>query len=112
MKGNLNETKKIIGNGKSIMSERNKRKRRIGVVVNDKNEKTRKVSVKRTYRHPLYGRVIRSKSKIAVHDEKNMSRVGDMVEIIESRPLSKTKRWVLIKILSRNINVESIKQSL
>ncbi|MDR1400707.1 MAG: 30S ribosomal protein S17 [Endomicrobium sp.] len=87
------------------MSERRKRKHRMGVVVNDKNEKTRQVSVDRTYRHSLYGRVIRSKTKIAVHDEKDMSRVGDAVEIMESRPLSKTKRWVLVRILDRNVEV-------
>ncbi|GMO67408.1 MAG: 30S ribosomal protein S17 [Endomicrobiia bacterium] len=86
-----------------MSEERKKRKHRIGVVVNDKSEKTRQISIERTYRHSLYGRVIRSKSKIVVHDEKNVSRVGDTVEIMESRPLSKTKRWVLIKVLDRSV---------
>ncbi|MDR2665846.1 MAG: 30S ribosomal protein S17 [Endomicrobium sp.] len=86
-----------------MSEERKKRKHRIGIVVNDKNEKTRQVSIERTYRHSFYGRVIRSKSKIVVHDERNMSRIGDAVEIMESRPLSKTKRWVLIKVLRRSV---------
>ncbi|MDR1784664.1 MAG: 30S ribosomal protein S17 [Endomicrobium sp.] len=90
------------------MPERKKRKYRTGIVVNDKNEKTRQVFIERTYRHSLYGRVIRSKSKIAVHDEKNVSCVGDVVGIMESRPLSKTKRWVLVKVLESK-SVESIK---
>ncbi|MDR1928713.1 MAG: 30S ribosomal protein S17 [Endomicrobium sp.] len=81
------------------MIERRKRKYRVGVVVGDKCDKTRIVSVERTHRHPLYGRISRIKSKVVVHDEKNISHVGNMVKILESRPLSKTKRWILIKIL-------------
>ncbi|MDR1663227.1 MAG: 30S ribosomal protein S17 [Endomicrobium sp.] len=81
------------------MLERGKRKNRIGIVVSDKNDKTRLVSVERTYRHSLYGRVFRSKNKFAVHDEKNESRIGDKVEIMESRPMSKTKKWVLVKVI-------------
>ncbi|GHT59392.1 30S ribosomal protein S17 [Endomicrobiia bacterium] len=81
------------------MLERGKRKCRTGVVVSDKGDKTRLVSVERTYRHSLYGRVLRSKSKFAVHDEKNVSHLGDTVTIMESRPFSRTKRWVLVEVV-------------
>ncbi|GHT44924.1 30S ribosomal protein S17 [Endomicrobiia bacterium] len=80
------------------MPERGKRKCRTGIVVSDKADKTRLVSVGRTYRHSLYGRVLRSKSKFAVHDEKNISHLGDTVTIMESRPFSRTKRWVLVEV--------------
>ncbi|GHT43004.1 30S ribosomal protein S17 [Endomicrobiia bacterium] len=80
------------------MPERGKRKCRTGIVVSDKADKTRLVSVGRTYRHSLYGRVFRSKSKFAVHDEKNISHLGDTVTIMESRPFSRTKRWVLVEV--------------
>lgn len=83
------------------MAERGKRKYRTGVVVSDKSDKTRMVSVERTYRHSLYDRVIRSKRKFAVHDEKNVSRVGDTVKIMECRPLSKTKRWVMVEVVNK-----------
>ncbi len=83
------------------MAERGKRKYRTGIVVSDKSSKTRLVSVERTYRHSLYDRVIRSKSKFAVHDEENASKIGDTVKIMESRPLSKTKRWIMVEIISK-----------
>ena len=85
------------------MSERAKRKYLTGVVVSDKRDKTRTVSVEKTYRHSLYDRVIRSKSKFAAHDEKNESRNGDTVKIMETRPLSKTKRWVLVEIVKKAV---------
>jgi small subunit ribosomal protein S17 len=83
------------------MSERGKRKFRTGVVVRDKSNKTRSFSVERKYRHSLYERVLRSKSKFIVHDKENISHVGDTVKIMESRPLSKTKRWVLVEIINK-----------
>jgi len=83
------------------MAERAKRKYRTGVVVSDKANKTRMVAVDRTFRHSLYERVIRGKSKFAVHDEKNVSHVGDTVKIMETRPLSKTKRWVLVEVVNK-----------
>jgi small subunit ribosomal protein S17 len=83
------------------MSERGKRKSRIGIGVSYKCDKTRLVSIERTYRHSLYGRVLRSKNKFAVHDEKNESHLGDKVEIMESRPMSKMKRWVLVKVINK-----------
>lgn len=84
------------------MIERGKRKSCVGVVVSDKNNKTRQVSIDRIYRHRLYDRVIRGKRKFAVHDENNISKMGDTVKIMESRPFSKTKKWVLIKIMDKN----------
>jgi small subunit ribosomal protein S17 len=85
------ETKKARGN----------RKVRQGYVTSDAREKTITVSIERVYRHPLYGRVMRSKKKLMVHDEKNDARVGDLVEVMETRPLSKTKRWRMTKVLER-----------
>jgi small subunit ribosomal protein S17 len=87
------------------MLERGKRKLRIGVVVSDKNNKTRQVSIERTFRHSLYERVLRSKDKFIVHDEKNVSRMGDTVKIMESRPLSKTKRWVLVEVVNKTSEI-------
>lgn len=77
------------------------RKRLEGVVVSDKMDKTVVVRVERTVRHPLYGKVLRRAKKHHAHDEKNECRVGDRVRLLESRPLSKTKRWVVIDILER-----------
>jgi len=75
------------------MSTRGLRKKRVGVVVSDKMEKSVIVEVTRTVRHPLYGKYIRKRSRVMVHDEKQECHVGDKVRIIESRPLSKLKRW-------------------
>ena len=81
--------------------ERNKRKVRSGRVTGDICDKTISVQIKRLVRHPLYGKVIKRRSKLNVHDEQNEAHVGDLVEVMETRPLSKTKRWRLIKILER-----------
>jgi small subunit ribosomal protein S17 len=78
-----------------------KRKTKVGRVVSDKMDKTIVVSVERMTRHPLYKRVIRLTNKFKAHDEANEARVGDTVEIEESRPLSATKRWRLIRVISR-----------
>jgi len=83
------------------MAERGKRKYRTGVVVSDKSSKTRLVSVERSYRHSLYDRVIRTKRKFAVHDEQNASKLGDTVKIMECRPLSKTKRWLMVEVIAK-----------
>jgi 30S ribosomal protein S17 len=77
------------------------RKTKVGRVVSDKMDKTIVVSVERLTRHPLYKRVIRASSKFAAHDELNAARVGDTVRIEESRPLSRTKRWRLVEVISR-----------
>ncbi len=78
-----------------------KRKRLIGVVVSDRMNKTRRVDVERLVKHPRYGKYIRRRTKCYAHDEFNQTRVGDRVEIIESRPLSKLKRWVILRIVTR-----------
>ncbi|MCS7038158.1 MAG: 30S ribosomal protein S17 [Anaerolineae bacterium] len=75
------------------------RKVLVGTVVSDKMDKTVVVRVERTYRHPLYGKVIRTHKKYHAHDEYNRCKVGDIVRIRESRPLSRTKRWVVIETL-------------
>lgn len=73
----------------------------IGKVVSDKMNKTIVVQVERKVKHPLYGKYVRRFSKMYVHDEDNTCRIGDLVAIIQSRPLSKTKRWKLVEILKR-----------
>ena len=77
------------------------RKTKVGRVVSDKMDKTIVVSIERLARHPLYKRVIRLTSKFKAHDENNEARIGDTVLIEESRPLSATKRWRLVEIVSR-----------
>ncbi|MCS7209247.1 MAG: 30S ribosomal protein S17 [Fimbriimonadales bacterium] len=78
-----------------------RRKVRIGVVVSDKMDKTVVVAVTRSYRHPLYKKTIRRTKKYMAHDEQNACRVGDRVEIVETRPLSRRKRWRVRQILER-----------
>ncbi len=72
-----------------------------GVVTRDKTTKTRRVEVERLVRHPKYGKYVKRRTVCYVHDEKNESHLGDTVEIVESRPLSKMKRWNLVKIVKR-----------
>lgn len=72
-----------------------------GIVTRDKMAKTRRVEVERLVRHPKYGKFVKRRTICYVHDEKNESHLGDTVEIIESRPLSKTKRWELVKIVKK-----------
>jgi small subunit ribosomal protein S17 len=76
-------------------------KTQIGLVVSDKMSKTRVVVVERAFRHPRYERVIKRTSRFKAHDEKNEAHVGDRVLIVESRPLSKDKRWRIKEILER-----------
>ena len=77
------------------------RKRVIGIVTRDKMLKTRRVEISRLYKHPKYNKTLRAKTVCHVHDEQNESRKGDLVEIVESRPKSKLKRWDLIRIVQR-----------
>ena len=77
------------------------RKVREGIVVSDKSDKTVVVAVERLKRHPLYGRVQRVTKKFHAHDEKNDCNIGDTVRIMETRPLSKTKRWRVVEIMER-----------
>lgn len=81
--------------------ERNRRKARVGVVVSDKMDKTVVVALRSTVRHSLYGKIQRRITKVTAHDESNECGVGDRVEIDETRPLSKTKRWRVAKILEK-----------
>ncbi|SHF09376.1 small subunit ribosomal protein S17 [Caldanaerobius fijiensis DSM 17918] len=81
--------------------ERNARKVRVGIVVSDKMDKTVVVAIEDRVKHPLYGKTIRRTKKFKVHDEQNQCRVGDKVKIMETRPLSKEKRWRLVEILER-----------
>jgi small subunit ribosomal protein S17 len=80
---------------------REQRKRLIGVVTSDKMDKTVVVEVATTKRHPLYGKVMRLVKKYKAHDEKNECQVGDRVEIIESKPISRHKSWAVVSILDR-----------
>ena len=84
-----------------MTEERNNRKVRTGLVTSDSREKTIAVTIERRVRHPLYGRVVRRKSKLVAHDAKNEAHIGDLVEVMEVRPLSKTKRWRLVSIIER-----------
>jgi small subunit ribosomal protein S17 len=81
--------------------DRNDRKTRQGLVVSDKMEKTVVVAVEDRVKHPLYGKVIRRTSKVKAHDEANTVGVGDRVLIMETRPLSATKRWRVVEILEK-----------
>ncbi len=80
-------------------SKRGRRKIRRGRVCSDRMDKTIVVEVVRKYRHPLYKKVVRKTARFHAHDEKNQARTGDMVEIMESRPISKTKRWRLVNVI-------------
>ena len=81
--------------------ERNRRKTRVGVVVSDKANKTIVVQVERRLSHPLYGKSVARTKKYHVHDENNEYKVGDTVRIVETRPLSKTKRWRVVGLVDR-----------
>jgi small subunit ribosomal protein S17 len=83
------------------LTERGNRKVRIGHVVSDKMDKTVVVRVETRVAHPLYGRIIKVSKKFKAHDENNESRVGDKVRIMETRPLSKEKRWRVVDILEK-----------
>ncbi len=80
---------------------RGRRKVRIGYVVSDKMQKTIVVELEDRMRHPLYGKIIRTTKKVKVHDENGSAGIGDRVSLMETRPLSATKRWRLVEILER-----------
>jgi len=88
------------------MAERNLRKTKLGVVSSNKMDKTITVNVERKVKHPLYGKFVKKSTKFHAHDEKNECNIGDTVKIMESRPLSKTKRWRLVEV------VEKVKSSI
>ena len=83
------------------MSERNYRKTRVGIVVSDKMDKTVVVAVVDSVKHPLYGKVVKRTYKLKAHDENNECKVGDRVKVMETRPLSKDKRWRLVSIIEK-----------
>ncbi len=83
------------------MEERNTRKVRIGTVVSDKMDKTIVVAIKYNVKHPLYGKIVKKTYKLKAHDENNECAVGDKVQVMETRPLSKDKRWRLEKIVEK-----------
>ena len=83
------------------MAERNLRKTRVGRVVSDKMDKTVVVAIIDNVKHPLYKKIVKRTVRLKAHDEKNECRVGDRVEVMETRPLSKDKRWRVIEILEK-----------
>ena len=83
------------------MEERNLRKTRVGKVVSDKMDKTVVVAIIDNVKHPLYKKIVKRTVRLKAHDEKNECRVGDRVEVMETRPLSKDKRWRVIEIIEK-----------
>ena len=81
--------------------ERNLRKTRVGKVVSDKMQKTIVVAVENHVKHPLYGKIVKRTYKLKAHDENNDCKIGDTVRVMETRPLSKDKRWRLVEIIER-----------
>jgi small subunit ribosomal protein S17 len=86
---------------RSIIVERNLRKVRIGKVVSDKMDKTIVVAVVDNVKHPLYGKIVKRTYKLKAHDENNECNIGDRVKVMETRPLSKDKRWRLVEIIEK-----------
>ena len=83
------------------MEERGRRKSKIGSVVSNKMDKSIVVSVERLVRHPLYRKYFRKTSKFMAHDQENQCQIGDTVKIVETRPLSKLKRWRLVEVIEK-----------
>ena len=83
------------------MAERNLRKTRIGVVTSNKMAKTITVAVERKVKHPMYGKFLKKTTRFHAHDEKNECSIGDTVRIMETRPMSKTKRWRLVDVIEK-----------
>ncbi|MBD5095844.1 MAG: 30S ribosomal protein S17 [Lachnospiraceae bacterium] len=81
--------------------DRNLRKTRVGLVTSDKMDKTIVVSIVDNVKHPLYGKIVKRTYKLKAHDEKNECRIGDRVKVMETRPLSKDKRWRLVEIIEK-----------
>ena len=81
--------------------ERNLRKTRTGKVVSDKMDKTITVAIENHVKHPLYGKIVKKTYKLKAHDENNECKIGDTVNVMETRPLSKDKRWRLVEIIER-----------
>jgi small subunit ribosomal protein S17 len=90
-----------VSSEQSTTTERGRRKVRTGVVVSDKMDKTVLIRIDRQVRHSLYGKTVRRSSKLAAHDEANDAHIGDTVRVMETRPLSKSKRWRVVEIVER-----------
>jgi len=90
-----------LAKGAGETTERTSRKTRIGMVVSDKMQKTVVVSIERRVQHPVYGKMVRRTKKLKAHDEQNEAKTGDTVRIMETRPLSKDKRWRVVEIIER-----------
>ncbi|MBA3559245.1 MAG: 30S ribosomal protein S17 [Gemmatimonadaceae bacterium] len=88
-------------NTESKTSDRRARKTRVGLVVSDKMEKTVVVAIERRFAHPLYGKMVTRTTRLKAHDEENSAKTGDRVRIMETRPLSKQKRWRVVEIVDR-----------
>lgn len=84
-----------------MSEERNLRKQRVGVVTSNKMDKTIAVAVERKLRHPIYGKFVKKTKKFFAHDEQNACNIGDLVRIMETRPMSKLKRWRLVEIVEK-----------
>ena len=95
------ETSTNAGETSESIVSRNLRKVRVGVVTSNKMDKTITVKVERKVKHPLYGKFIKKTTGFHAHDEKNECSIGDVVKIMESRPLSKTKRWRLVEVVEK-----------
>jgi small subunit ribosomal protein S17 len=91
----------MTNNGQQASSSRGARKVRVGVVVSDKMQKTVVVKIDRRVPHPMYGKMVTRSSKVKAHDEENSAKAGDTVRIMETRPLSKDKRWRVVEIVER-----------
>lgn len=91
----------MTNNGQQTSSPRGARKVRVGVVVSDKMQKTVVVKIDRRVPHPMYGKMVTRSSKVKAHDEENSAKAGDTVRIMETRPLSKDKRWRVVEIVER-----------
>jgi small subunit ribosomal protein S17 len=83
------------------METRNRRKERTGLVISDKMDKSILVGIQRQVKHPIYGKVVKRTTKLMAHDENNDAKAGDTVRIMETRPLSRRKRWRLVEVVER-----------
>ena len=92
----------------TVQAVRGNRKERVGVVVSDVQDKTIVVKVERRTAHPRYHKIVKVSKKFTAHDEKNEARNGDTVRIVETRPLSRNKRWRLVEIISRAVSSETV----
>jgi small subunit ribosomal protein S17 len=97
----MTEMTNSVTSTESTSAARNARKTRVGIVVSDKMQKTAVVAIERRVRHPVYGKMMTRTKKLKVHDEENTAKTGDTVRIMETRPLSKDKRFRLVEIVER-----------